>query len=67
MVVVADTSPIRYLISIHLVSLLQDLYKVILVPRAVWIELRNPSVPEAVRHFMASPPNWFRQHPACLA
>ena len=61
MVVVADTSPIRYLLLIGLIQLLPELFGDIIVPPAVWLELRNPSAPEAVRRFMSSPPDWIHQ------
>jgi len=63
MVVVADTSPVRYLILIGFIHLLPELFGEIVVPPAVWLELRNPSAPDLVRQFMDLPPDWLLQHP----
>lgn len=42
MIVVADSSPLNYLIQIQCDSLLQELYKRVFVPMAVIEELRHP-------------------------
>ena len=58
MVVVADTSPINYLILIDQIDLLPALYGQVLLPAAVAAELRHPETPERVRRWMDSPPLW---------
>jgi len=58
MIVVADTSPLNYLILIGHVGVLPRLYARVLIPPAVVSELRNPSAPGAVREWMASQPAW---------
>lgn len=45
MIVVADTSPINYLILIRQINLLQQLYAQILIPSAVLKELKHPAAP----------------------
>lgn len=47
--VVADTSPIRYLIQIAQLDLLSRLFEKILMPSVVADELCHPSAPPAVR------------------
>jgi predicted nucleic acid-binding protein len=59
MLVVADTSPINYLILIQHERLLPTLYTQVLVPPAVLRELEDPETPEAVRTWVAHPPAWF--------
>jgi predicted nucleic acid-binding protein len=49
MVVVADTSPINYLVLIGQIDLLIRLYTRILIPPAVLAELKNPLAPKPVR------------------
>ena len=49
MVVVADTSPINYLVLIGQIHLLIRLYTRILIPPAVLAELKNPLSPKPVR------------------
>ena len=59
MIVVADTSPINYLILIGSVEVLPRLYGEILSPSAVVRELRAAASPPALRAFIADPPQWF--------
>src|SRR5438105_705616 len=58
MVVVADTSPINYLVLIDQIGVLPQLYKRILITRAVLEELNHPVAPESVRDWAAHPPSW---------
>jgi len=51
-VVVADTSPIRYLVRIGQIDLLPRLFKTIFLPSAVAEELLHPSAPPSVRDWM---------------
>ena len=56
--VVADTSPIFYLLSIDLIDVLPQLFGKIFVPDAVHKELCHPAAPLAVREWAAHPPDW---------
>ncbi|HEY4360791.1 MAG TPA: hypothetical protein VGN17_07480 [Bryobacteraceae bacterium] len=58
MIVVADTTPLRYLIAIDRDQLLPALYGRVLIPPAVGLELSHESTPAAVRTWMASQPSW---------
>ncbi len=58
MIVVADTSPINYLIQIEQESLLQRLYSRLILPDAVLLELRASRAPEAVREWARRLPDW---------
>ena len=60
--VVADTSPINYLILIQQELLLPVLYTQVIIPPAVLQELQDPETPEAVRTWVAHPPVWFEVH-----
>jgi predicted nucleic acid-binding protein len=53
MVVVADTSPIDYLVLIGQIDLLRRLYQRVLVPPAVLLELTHKRAPEAVRTWVS--------------
>jgi predicted nucleic acid-binding protein len=57
-VVVADTSPLRYLVLIGEASLLRWLYGRVLIPRSVAAELSRPQTPAAARQWIAQPPDW---------
>jgi predicted nucleic acid-binding protein len=58
MIVVADTSPINYLICIGEIDILARLYGVVIIPRAVRDELSRDRAPEMVRRWIAGPPAW---------
>jgi predicted nucleic acid-binding protein len=58
MIVIADTSPICYLILIQAIDLLPKLYGRILIPDAVYQELKSPKSPVEVQQWMDSIPNW---------
>ena len=57
-VVVADTSPLRYLVQIEQVELLPRLFAKVFIPAVVSDELLHHSAPEAVRNWMSSRPGW---------
>jgi len=54
LLVVADTSPIRYLVQIGHIDLLPRLFEKVLIPGVVADELRHPSAPQAVQSWMGS-------------
>jgi predicted nucleic acid-binding protein len=58
MIVVADTSPINYLVWIGQIHVLPELYDRILIPPTVCDELKAAGAPEAVRRWMAKPAAW---------
>jgi predicted nucleic acid-binding protein len=59
-VVVADTTPLNYLILIGRMEVLGSLFGEVLIPEAVLAELRHPKAPEAVSRWLQSPPPWLR-------
>ena len=60
MIVVADTSPLNYLILIDQASLLNSLFGEVLIPNAVHRELQHPKTPERVQYWITNPPEWLR-------
>jgi predicted nucleic acid-binding protein len=58
MIVVADTSPLNYLILIEHVEVLRELYTSVLIPPAVHMELLASHAPDPVRAWAAVPPSW---------
>lgn len=58
MIVVADTSPLNYLIRLGLPEVLHVTYGRVVVPIAVMTEMLHPDAPDEVRAFAASPPTW---------
>ncbi len=49
MIVVADTSPVNYLILIQEIDILPKMYGSVVIPGAVRDELLRPSAPQLVR------------------
>ncbi|APW61770.1 hypothetical protein [Paludisphaera borealis] len=58
MIVVADTSPLRYLVLIESIEILPRLFGRIVVPPAVVFEMTRPRSPERVGAWATSPPDW---------
>jgi predicted nucleic acid-binding protein len=58
MLVVADTSPLHYLVLIACADIRPALFDRIVIPRAVAAELQHPKTPALVRVWMATPPAW---------
>lgn len=51
MTVVSNTSPLNYLVLIDLQDVLPALFEHVLIPEAVWHELRSPVAPQPVTMF----------------
>jgi predicted nucleic acid-binding protein len=56
--VIADTSPINYLLLIGHVDILPALFERVILPAVVAEELKHPKAPLAVRNRIAAPPAW---------
>jgi len=59
MIVVADTSPINYLVLIGQVDILGRLYHRVLIPQTVFEELNASFAPPAVSKWLSARPPWF--------
>ena len=62
MIVVSNTTPLRYLIAIRQEHLLVQLFKTIHIPGAVFEELTNPRTPGFVRDYVSAQPAWLKVH-----
>jgi predicted nucleic acid-binding protein len=62
MIVVADTSPLNYLILIEQIALLEAMYGRIAIPTAVHNEMLRMQAPASVRSWALSPPGWIEIH-----
>lgn len=58
MIVVADTSPLNYLVLIGEQELLPTLFGRIVIPEAVFQELRATVTPQTVQKWLAQAPDW---------
>ena len=62
MVVIADTSPLNYLVLTGYADVLLHLYGQVAIPHAVLQELLHPNAPPAVARWIASAPAALRSH-----
>lgn len=58
MIVIADTTPLNYLVLINLADILPKLFEQVLVPRAVLNELQSPHAPDEVHDWLIHRPDW---------
>lgn len=58
MIVVADTSPINYLLLIGQVDLLPQLFQQIIIPDVVRDEMLDLDAPLILQQWIAKPPSW---------
>jgi predicted nucleic acid-binding protein len=58
MIVVADTSPLNYLILINAVEILQVLFEKVAISNSVLIEMGDAAAPEKVRDWAKNAPSW---------
>jgi len=56
MIIVADTSPINYLVLIGLQDILPTLFGQIIIPEGVLAELQAPATPSVVGQWIANRP-----------
>jgi hypothetical protein len=58
MIVIADTSPINYLILIDAIDTLKALFGRVIIPQAVFDELQREKTPREVKAWMTLRPEW---------
>jgi predicted nucleic acid-binding protein len=72
MIVIADTTPLNYLILIDLTQILSALFGQVVIPQAVLNELQAPQAPDKVREWFVQRQEWIivkevQQHDVTLA
>ena len=60
MIVVADTSPLSYLVLLGHIDILANIYAEVLVPQTVLAELQDSDAPAEVRAWVSAPPVWLQ-------
>ena len=58
MIVIADTSPIHYLVLVNEIAVLPRLFRQVLIPREVFKELTDQAAPAAVLEWANKMPAW---------
>jgi predicted nucleic acid-binding protein len=57
-IVVADTTPLNYLVLMDRVDILRQLYRRVIIPHAVLHEMLADGAPLAVQEWAATLPHW---------
>src|ERR1700740_3510930 len=60
MIVIADTSPLHYLLLLDDTEILQRLYGSVIIPKGVVRELKAEKTPGPVRQWITTPPEWLQ-------
>ena len=60
MIVVADTSPLNYLVLLGHIEIVAKIYAEVLVPQTVLDELQDSDAPAEVRAWVSAPPVWLQ-------
>lgn len=58
MILIADTSPLNYLVQIDQVDIVERLYSHVIIPDGVYRELTAPQTPPKVRALLLAQPEW---------
>jgi predicted nucleic acid-binding protein len=67
MITVSNTTPLRYLIEIEKVHILETLFGHVFIPEKAAEELQRPKTPQKVKDWMQSLPAWFEVKQADLS
>ncbi|HMD97186.1 MAG TPA: DUF3368 domain-containing protein [Terriglobia bacterium] len=58
MIVIADTTPLHYLVLLNHADILQELYGRVAIPEAVYRELQAAGTPAIIKQWIANRPDW---------
>lgn len=67
MITVSDTTPLRYLIDVDEVHILETLFGQVIIPEKVAEELQRPKTPQKVKDWMQARPAWLEVRKADLS
>lgn len=67
MIIISDTTPLRYLIQIEKVDILEKLFGKVIIPEKVAEELQRPKTPQQVKDWMQARPAWLEVRKADLS
>ena len=63
MIVIADTSPLNYLVLTGEIEILSRLYQSVIIPEEVLTELQSPATPVSVLDWSRELPSWLKVKP----
>jgi predicted nucleic acid-binding protein len=67
MIIVSDTTPIRYLVEIGKAQVLESLFGHVIIPRQVFAELQGQKTPLPVREWIQALPQWIEVRTADIS
>lgn len=67
MIIIADTTPLHYLIEIEEIHILEELFGRVIIPQAVFDELPDLRTPQRVKVWMQSHPDWLELRQADIS
>lgn len=67
MIIVSDTTPLRYLIEIGEAQVLEALFGKVIIPEKVAEELQRPKTPQQIKDWMQARPVWLEVRKADLS
>lgn len=60
MIVLSDTTPLRYLIEIDEIDVLEKLFGEVIIPEKVDEELQRPKTPQKIKNWIQARPTWLK-------
>jgi predicted nucleic acid-binding protein len=67
MIIISDTTPLRYLIEVGCVHILETLFGKVIVPQAVSGELQHEKTPRKIKDWMTNHPDWLELRQADIS
>lgn len=67
MIIVSDTTPLRYLIEIDEVHILETLFGKVIIPEKIAEELQRPKTPQKIKDWMLARPVWLEVRKADIS
>lgn len=58
MIIISDTTPLRYLIEIEEIDCLKNLFGKVIIPQKVFSELQGEKTPSEVTAWIQNHPEW---------
>lgn len=67
MIVISDSTPLRYLIEIGESRILKEIFGRVIIPTGVLEELEQKNTPQQIKEWIGSPPDWLETRPADMS
>lgn len=67
MIIVSDTTPLRYLVEIEKAHILESLFGKIIIPQKVFSELQGRRTPQKIKDWIRAHPDWIEVRQADIS